>query len=251
NATRYLENELMKQDHLGGQVKLIGANYDSDTNLADVQFNVTTGPSVHVRVQGAHLSSRTRRKLLPLYQQVGLDPELIQEGRQNLISYFQSKGHFDAKVDTHVQQQADGETVLYQITKGPRHKVSNVEIAGNQHLSDQELRGVLKIGKARIFSRGQYSAKLVRASVSTLKSVCEAHGCSSVQSTPQVQNRNGNLAIAFQVNEGPQYIVETLRLVGNTVPETQLAPQGLKLAAGQPYSTKRVDDDRNQIMAQY
>src|SRR5262245_9680710 len=235
----------MKQDHLGGQVKLIGANYDPQTNRADIQFNVTPGPSVHVRVQGAHLSGRTRHKLLPLYQQVGLDPELIQEGQQNLISHFQSKGHFDAKVDTHVQQEANGETVLYQITKGPRHKVSDVNIAGNQHLSDKELSSFLKVGKARVFSRGHYSEKLVRTSVVNLRRVYEANGFSSVQITPEVKNPKGNVAITFRVNEGPQDIVETLRLDGNTVPETQLAPQGFKLAAGQPYSTKRVDDDRN------
>jgi outer membrane protein insertion porin family len=251
NATRYLENELMKQDHLAGQVKLIGANYDPETNRADVQFNVTTGPLVHVKVQGAHLWSWTRRKLVPLYQQVGLDPELIQEGRQNLISHFQSKGYFNVKVDTQVQKQANGETVLYQITKGPRHKVSDVNIAGNQHLSDKELSSVVKVRKARVFFRGLYSEKLVRTSVTNLQRVYEANGFSSVQITPQVQNRNGNVAITFRVNEGPQDIVEALHLEGITVPETQLAPQGLKLAAGQPYSTKRVDDDRNQIMAQY
>ena len=251
NATQYLENDLMKQDHLAGQVKLIGANYDPQTNRADIQFNVTPGPLIHVKVQGAHLWSWTQRRLLPLYQQVGLDPELIQEGRKNLISHFQSKGYFDTKVDTQVQQQPDGETVLYQITKGPRHKVKQVNIAGNQHISDKELRSVLKVGKAHFFSRGQYSEKLVRSSVNNLKRVYEANGFSTVQVTPEVQNRNGNIAINFRVNEGPQDIVETLQLEGNTVPETQLAPHGLKITAGQPYSTKRVDDDRNQIMAQY
>jgi outer membrane protein insertion porin family len=251
NATRYLENQLMKEDHLAGQVKLIGANYDPETNRADVQFNVTPGPLVHVRVQGAHLWSWTRHKLLPLYQQVGLDPELIQEGRQNLISYFQSKGYFNTKVVAQVQQQANGESVLYQVTKGPRHKITDVNIADNQQLSDKELSGFLKVRKARVFSRGLYSEKLVRTSVTNLKRVYEANGFSSVQITPEVKNREGNVAITFRVNEGPQDIVEALRLEGNTVPESQLAPQGLKLAAGQPYSTKRVDDDRNQIMAQY
>ena len=251
NATQYLENDLMKRDHLAGQVKLIGANYDPQTNHADIHFNVTLGPLVHVKVEGAHLWSWTRRRLLPLYQQVGLDPELIQEGRQNLISHFQSKGFFDVKVDTHVQQQPNGQTVLYQITKGPRHKVKAVDIAGNQHISDEELRSVLKVGKARFFSRGQFSDKLVRTSVNNLKRVYQADGFSSVQVTPEVENRNGNIAVTFRVDEGPQDIVETLRLEGNTVPETQLAPQGLRLAAGQPYSTKRVDEDRNQIMAQY
>ncbi|HEX7959577.1 MAG TPA: POTRA domain-containing protein, partial [Terriglobales bacterium] len=251
NATQYLENDLMKRDHLAGEVKLIGANYDPQTNRADVHFNVTPGPLVHVKVEGAHLWSWTRRRLLPLYQQVGLDPELIQEGRQNLISHFQSKGFFEVKVTTQVQQQPNGQTVLYQITKGPRHKVKEVNIAGNQHISDEELRPVLKVSKARFFSRGQYSEKLVRTSVNNLRRVYQANGFSSVQVTPQVEDRNGNLAVTFRVDEGPQDIVETLRLEGNTVPEAQLAPQGLRLAPGQPYSTKRVDDDRSQIMAQY
>ena len=251
NATQYLENDLMKQEHLAGQVKLIGANYDPQTNRADIQFNVTPGPLVHVKVRGAHLWSWTRHRLLPLYQQVGLDPELVQEGRQNLISYFQSKGYFETKVDTQVQQQPDGETVLYQITKGPRRKVAEVNIGGSQHISDKDLRAVLKVGKAHFFSRGQYSEKLVRTSVNNLKRVYQANGFSSVQITPQVQNRNGNIAINFRVDEGPQDIVEALRLEGNTVSETQLAPHGLNITAGQPYSTKRVDDDRNEIMAQY
>ena len=58
--------------------------------------------------------------------------------------------------------------------------------------------------------------------------------------------------MAFRVKEGPQDIVEALHVVGNTtVPVSALAPQGLKVTGGQPYSTKKVDEDRNQIGAQY
>ncbi len=251
NAAQYLENALMKQGHLGGQVKLIGAAYDPATNRADINFNVKTGPVVHVQVQGAHIWSWTEHKLLPVYQQAGLDPELIQEGRQNLVSYLQSKGYFDAKVTADVQQQPSGETILYQITKGPRHKVSEVSIAGNQHLSGKELLSHVKVEKGHFFSHGQYSEHLVRTSVNNLKRLYQANGFSDVQITPQVANNNGNLVVTFRVNEGQQDIVEALHLNGNTVPEQKLAPHGLKVTAGMPYSSKRVDEDRNEIMAQY
>ena len=44
-----------------------------------------------------------RRKMLPIYQIAGLDPELIQESRENLISNFQAKGYFDVAVQSDVQ----------------------------------------------------------------------------------------------------------------------------------------------------
>ena len=91
NATQFLESHLQGENHLGAQVKLNGANYNPETNRADVMFTVNLGPLVHVGVEGARLWPWTKRKLLPVYQQNGLTPELIQEGRQNLLEEFRRK----------------------------------------------------------------------------------------------------------------------------------------------------------------
>jgi outer membrane protein assembly factor BamA len=252
NASQYLESTLMKQGHLGAQVKLLGAAYDPQTNRADIQFNLLPGPVVHVRLQEAHVWSWSQRKLLPLYQQAGFGAELIQEGRQNLLSYFQSKGYFDVKVDTRTEQQSSGETVFYQITKGPRHKVADVGVVGNDHLADKELMSHVEVEKGHFFTHGKYSQNLVRTSVNNLKRFYQANGFSDVKVTPHVTSRNGNLVVKFQVEEGPQDIVESLKVEGNdTQPESALAPKGLKVIPGQAYSQKLVDEDRNQIMAQY
>src|SRR5258707_1479325 len=71
-ATQYLESKLIAQDYLGSRVELAGAEYDPSTNRADLHFNVTSQPKVHVKIEGAHVWSRTRRKLLPIYEQAGL-----------------------------------------------------------------------------------------------------------------------------------------------------------------------------------
>jgi outer membrane protein insertion porin family len=251
NATQYIEGQLLKREYLGSRVNLQGAEYDPAKRSADIHFKIMPGPKVHVKVEGAHLWGRTRRKLLPIYQQAGLNPELIQEGRQNLISHFQSKGYFDVKVDSRVEQGSTGQTILYTITKGPRHKVKEVDIAGNRSLSESELRGLVKIRKARFLSRGRFSQKLVRSSVDSLERIYQANGFSSVQITPEVTNEKGNIIVRFRVDEGPQDIVAVRSMEGNTVPENKLAPDGLKVTEGRPYSTKLVDEDRNQIMAQY
>src|SRR6185312_16010912 len=103
NATQYLESQLIKQDYLGTRVQLAGAEFDPETHRADVRFNVTPGPRAHVKIEGAHVWSWTQHKLIPMYQQAGLDPELLQEGRQNLISYFQSKGYFNVQVSSEIR----------------------------------------------------------------------------------------------------------------------------------------------------
>lgn len=253
NASTYLEDQLMKQHYLAAQVLLIGANYDRSTNRADVEFNVKTGPLVNVRVQGAHLWSRTRNKLLPVYQQAGLGPELIQEGRQNLASHFQRAGYFDVKVDTQVTQGPSGETIVYNIVKGPRHKFSDLDFIGNQHFSEKQLLDHVKVVKGHFFSHGSYSEQLVHQSVKDLESYYKSNGFSDVKVTPQVRSAaNGNIQITFHVVEGAQDIVETMNVQGNdTVPENQLAASGLKVTPGRPYSQKLVDDDRNRILQNY
>src|SRR5436190_4974479 len=176
NATQYLELQLIKQDYLGTLVQLAGAEFDPQTQRANVHFNVTPGPRAHVKIEGALVWSWTQHKLIPMYQQTGLDPELLQEGRQNLISYFQSKGYFNVQVSSEIRPVANGQTILYSVNKGPRHKVKDVQVVGNHKIEDGELRGHVAVQKARFFSHGKFSQQLARKSADSLKKVYEAQG---------------------------------------------------------------------------
>jgi outer membrane protein insertion porin family len=254
-ATQYLESKLIDENYLGSRVKLANSEYDPQTNHADVHFDITPGTLVHVEIEGAHLWSWTRHRLLPMYEQAGLDPEIIQEGKQNLVSYFQSKGYFDVQVETRNEQEQKGQRIIYRITRGPRHRVEDVEIVGNHSLPDRQLRGYVKVEKAgffSFFSHGKFSDQRVRQSVNNLENVYQAEGFSGVKVVPDISKSGGNIVARFRIDEGPQDVVGSLRLDGNNdVPEEKLAPGGLKAAEGQPYSAKNVDEDRNQILAQY
>jgi outer membrane protein assembly factor BamA len=248
NATQYLEGRLTKQKYLGARVKLIGASYNPETNRADVTFNVQPGPIVNARVEGAHLWGWTRRKLLPIYQQSGLTPELIQEGRQNLLKHFRQKGFFDVEVDTQVEAQNGAQTILYKVMMGPRKKIDDVAFTGNQHFDEYELLENVSVQKAHFISNGRYN----ESSIKTLTAFYQSKGFNQVKVTPQFMTHNGDVVVTFVVNEGPQDIVESLRVDGNdTMSLDQLAPDGLRLATGQPYAQKSVDDDRNKIIAHY
>ena len=245
---------MIGHDYLGSRVQMAGAEYDPSTHRADVQFDVTPGERVHVVVEGAHLWGRTRRKLLPIYQIAGLDPELIQESRENLISNFQAKGYFDVAVQSDVQPAPNGQTILFRIIKGARHKVTEVAIVGNQKLTGRPTARPRESAKRDDFSRTAPSAqRLLKTSTDNLKRVYQAEGFSSV---------NGH---ARGQESGRQYfsaIPSQRRAAGHrgshctwsATPRCLFPPlrrKDLKVTEGKPYSTKKVDEDRNQIGAQY
>ncbi|HEY3928913.1 MAG TPA: POTRA domain-containing protein [Candidatus Koribacter sp.] len=252
-ATGYLQGRLAKQDHLAADVKFVRADYNPATNLADITFHVESGPRVHVSITGGHIWFWDKKKLLPIYAEGSIDDELIREGQQNLQSYFQSKGFFDAVVQTNVSRNSDNSTLIkYEITKNGKHKVEKVALQGNTSLSNDDLLNHSAVQKAHWFSHGKYSEQLVRQSVNNLKAVYKNAGYSDVKVEPRVTRDNGNVLVTFVVQEGPRDFVSELKVVGNsTVPIAQLAPKGLMLGANRPYSPLLEQQDRNAITAQY
>ena len=251
-ATNYLQSDLEKDGYLAAQVKLSGAEYHADTNRSDIHFDANPGNKTHVQIEGAHIWPWTKRSLLPEYQGIGVDEETVQEGRQALVSYYQAKGHFDVKVTSELTGDKKLRTVVYNITKGKKHNVTAVHLTGEQQLKADDLTPQITVEKKHFLSHGKFSDELVRTSVKNLKAVYQSQGFSSVQVTSAVVNHGGDIQVAFHVAEGPRDIVRSLTIQGaNTFPQTQFAPNGLKVATGRPYSQANVQADRAGIMANY
>jgi outer membrane protein insertion porin family len=255
-ATAFLQQQLGNQHFLAGRVKLVSTLYNPETNRTNIKFDVTQGPKIEIKLAGAHVWGRTQKKLIPMYQENAVDPDLVNEGAQDLTSYFQAKGFFGAKVQSHIQRDASGGvTVLYQIEKGPRGKVESIQFHGNDHFSDKDLKSHVFVTKRTAwnpFSHGKYSEQLVRKSVKNIEGLYRGAGYSQVKVTPKVVNKENELQLAFQVQEGVRDVVESLQIEGNeALTQQELAPKGMNLEPGKPYSTQLLTKDRDQIMATY
>ncbi len=254
-ATNFLRQQLGQQHYLAARVKLVSSLYNPETNRADITFEITQGPRIEIKLAGAHVWGRTQKKLIPMYQEYTVDPDLVNEGKQNLTSYFQSKGFFDVKVQSKFDKQPSGVTVLYEINKGKRGKVKSVEFHGNQHFSDKDLKGSAAVSRGApmvFFSHGKYSEQLVRKTVKNIEGLYHGAGYSQVKVTPTVVRDGGDLQLAFQVEEGVRDVVRSLKVEGvSKLTREQLAPKGMQLEPGKPFSTQLLNKDRDQIMAPY
>ena len=251
-AVTFMQNTLGSEKRLASQVGLEPPTYHPETNRADVVFQVTLGPTVSVKVTGASISNSNLRKLIPIYEENAVDEDLVKEGERNLVSFFQTQGYFDIKVHSQVEDQPGDVAVVYQIERGNRHRVENVNIAGNHHFDVDQLKDQVVVEKGGLYSRGKFSQDLLKRSVKNLTAYYQNAGFTQVNVQPEVVDREPKVYVTFEIAEGEQTLVGSLKVEGNkTLSLDALVPDGLKLSTGQPYSVARLDEDRNRIVASY
>ena len=181
-ATALIKRTLSAQRHLASHVQENPPQYHAENNRVDVSFKVEVGPVVTVRVTGARLSlipymsSRQMKKLIPIYSEAAIDRELVDEGQQNLVDYFQKKGYFDAQVKTTFQHQGDQILLVYDIEKGKKRKVDRIVFRGNHEVSEKDLLAVVLVTKSHIWTHGNISRKLLKQSVSNLEALYRDRG---------------------------------------------------------------------------
>jgi len=255
-----MKRELAKENHLASKVLLDHPGYHKDSNRADLIIDARPGPIVKVHVTGAKLSAlpflrdRQMKKLIPIFSEGTVDPDLVEEGRRNLIDFFQSKGYFDAKVTANLQNEASNVEVVYKVERGSRHRVEAVDFRGNQHLDKDVLNRQVAVKTHRLLlSRGKFSGKLLRQSVTGITAFYKNLGYEDVKVDTDVVDREQKVYVTFQIAEGPQTLVDNLTIEGNSyIPSSAFSPKaGLRLRPGQPFSPKALADDRSHIMAVY
>ncbi len=258
-ATALIKLRLSKQRRLASSVKQNPPVFHPESNRVDISFKIEPGPIVNVRTEGAKLSpipflsDRQMRRLIPIYSEGTIDRDLVEEGQQNLIDFFQKKGYSDAKVNIDFQKKSDQILLVYQIDRGKKHKVEAISFHGNRQISDQDLLAQVTVKRSHLWSHGSVSPKLLKQSVSNLEAIYRDKGYESVKVTSKIVPDGLKLRISFDIDEGPQTLVDNVEITGNiSVPANELAaPAGFQLRPGGPYSPRRLSDDRNRITATY
>jgi outer membrane protein insertion porin family len=257
-AVDYIRAHLRNEDRLAPVVRHASSEYHPQTNRADITFEVNPGPLVSVRVMGARLWKRTMRREIPIYEESAVDRDLVDEGERNLVSYFQSKGYFDVKVTAHYEQLPNQVSVDYQIDEGSRHRVEGVDFRGNHYFGYDRLEAAVAIKRGHsvlghTFSRGKFSDELLRKSSDSIVALYQDAGFAKVDVTPKVADFEPLVDVTFQITEGEQDKVGSLRLEGNRrQSRADLSSKGtLNLQPGKPYSPRLLEMDRNRILATY
>ncbi|PYU05031.1 MAG: hypothetical protein DMG34_09180 [Acidobacteria bacterium] len=99
NGTSRIRKFLVKKGQLSGRAAVRRGTYDSAKNTVDLTLDVSEGARVKVEVAGAKFSRGELKKLIPIYQEGAVDPDLLEEGKRNIRERLEREGYFDASVE--------------------------------------------------------------------------------------------------------------------------------------------------------
>lgn len=248
-----------KQDRLMAKVRLTSVNFDRDSWRVRHSLEIDAGPQVELRTFGAKISDKRLRQYVPIYVEGTVDRDLLVEGARNLRNYLQGEGYYHAEVVFKEQRigNRDRATIDFLINPGRRHKLTHIEFKGNRYFDTETLRERMYLTPASFlqFRRGRYSESYRRQDEETIANLYRSNGFRDVQvSTTVISNYQGQseqIAVAFEIQEGPQWRVASLDVSGIEQEGAKSLVQTLSSTAGQPFSEFNVASDRDTLLAYY
>ncbi len=257
-ALQRLRKNYQKQRRLEAQIAVVNRIYHADTNQLDYVLEIERGPTTNIRVEGASISGGQLKKLVPVFEENAVDDDLLNEGRRNLRSYLTAHGYFDADVSVERKRQPDSDRldIVYVVSRGDRHKLTDLVIDGNRYFPSDALRERMQVQPAGfLLSQGRFGPDLLARDVESLEALYRDNGFQQVKVTTEVndnyQGDQNRVAVAVHVNEGPQTLVGKVSIQGNQSFSTDQFETLINTAPGQPYAVSTVAQDRDSVLSFY
>ena len=163
--------------------------------------------------------------------------------------YLNTKVTIDTKVDT---TDANGVKMLIHIDRGNKVKIDNIDFSGNEKFTDTRLRRKLKKTKQKTFGRfwkrSKYVAKDYDEDLTSLVDFYKENGYRDARITSDtlVYEKNGNIKLKINLEEGDKYYFGDLKFIGNSVYNDRILHQILGIKKGDTYNgvmlKKRIQD---------
>lgn len=248
-----------QRDFLMAKVKLEEMEYLPDNNRLRPHLRIEAGPKIEIRTEGVRLSRGKLRQLVPVFQERTVDRDLLTEGSRDITQYLQGQGYFDATVDFTSTEAtpAGAQTILYSVDRGPRYKLTSLEIKGNEYFSTRTIRERMNITPATFlrYRNGRYSEELLSKDVESIEYLYRSNGFRDVKVESRVdrshQGKEEEVALLLTINEGAQWFVTTVEISGVNLRDFEYLQGLLQTAEGQPFSDTALVSDRDTILNFY
>jgi outer membrane protein assembly complex protein YaeT len=179
---------------------------------------------------------------------------LLSEAKRAIERKYREAGYAHATVEIDRQVLADEQRVLFRVSEGPRVKIRKIVFEGNAAFSDRRLSSKIETATyIWIFRTGAFDEETVQRDVAALKQYYVDRGYLNAEAGYRVEvAENGrDMTVVFQISEGRQHFIRSIRYGGNTVFDNDRIASFMKSAVGSPIDADVLKADRQKIVAEY
>ncbi len=179
-----------------------------------------------------------------------LDPSKAREGIEAAKKLYAEKGYLDASITYETTPVGENEVdVKYTVTEGSLVRIGDITFEGNEAFSSRTLRGIMQTKEESIISfitgAGNLNRDVLKADVERLTAWYYDHGYVTVHiDEPKVERKEEELTVLIKIEEGTQFTVGKVSVVGKDVPEITLdVMPKLATKQGETFEASTLRDD--------
>lgn len=179
------------------------------------------------------------------------DAVLIQDNANKLRAFYEDEGYWLSRIVPVIKTISPDEvTLTYQIEEGPKVKIKDIFIEGNNALSSGKIKGAMKTKEwwilSFITSSGYFRKEQMEADIERIRDLYFNNGfIKAVVGEPKIQltDDKEGMIINIQVSEGDQFRVSSIEIANNRVFSDDEIKERITMVPGKPFSKKTLRKD--------
>lgn len=166
---------------------------------------------------------------------------------ETLRSFYLNRGYMDFAIEsTQVQITPDKKDIYITINihEGPRYTLSDIKVAGELLIPEDELRKLVTVRSGEVFSRERIT-ETTKAISDRLGN--EGYAFANVNAVPEVDREHQRVAFTFFIDPGRRVYVRNVRITGNTRTRDEVIRREMRQIEGGWYSAAKINRSRERL----
>ena len=220
-----------------------------DGNVVYLEFDVTELPQLNNLTFSGVKKSKAKelRKETELQMGTMLTDNLLVTTENYIRKKYQEKGFLNTKVSLNTKVDTtliNAQNMMIFVDKGKKVKIKNINIDGNNKVSDKSLTKAMKNTKEKMFGRFWKSSKFIKDEYEEdLQSLLDKYAekgyrDARILNDSVSRNDDGTIDVNISLSEGKRYYFGHISYLGNTVYTDEFLHRYLRIDRGQVYNSK-------------
>jgi outer membrane protein insertion porin family len=256
------EQELQRQYFNRGKyaVEIKSTLTPLERNRVAVQFDVVEGDSAKIR-QISIVGNQAFKEKELLKQFTSTTPNWLTWYTKNdqysksrlggdieaLRSFYLNRGYLEFNVDStqvSISPDKQGIYITVNVTEGPQYRVSDVKLAGQTLVPEEELKKLITVVPGEVFERDRLTE--------TTKKIGDRLGndgyaFANVNAVPELDKEKNTVAFTLFVDPGRRVYVNRVNVAGNTRTRDEVVRREIRQMEGAYYNAEKINLSRDRL----
>lgn len=221
---------------------------DSVNNTVSITYDVTEGKQYKVKsiifegnnsLNAKELKALLTSKEKSFFNAGNFVESNIDSDKNAIVNYYSTKGYPDCTItsvrEEVIEEESSDETVylnlIYSISEGSIYYVGTITVEGNTVFSEDEINALITVKEGDVYNKDKINA--IYEAIAT-KYYDNGYVYSAV--SPNLEKNGDKINVTFSVVEGPQTVIEEIRINGLTKTKPYVLERELDMAVGDVFS---------------